>query len=158
MAEVFLTALGIAMLVLGIVGAFLPVLPGPPLAFLGVLVFSFIARFDISGGELCVFGLGAFLVTVFDYWFPVYGAKLMGGSRRGMWGAATGLVIGIFFPPLGLALGSFIGALVGEFSAGCPPGVAIKAALGSIIGLLVGIAAKFIYAVAAVAFVITKLF
>jgi len=159
MLEALLVLLGIVLLLLGIIGAFLPVLPGPPLGFLGVVVFSFIARVEVTGNELFLLGVIALLVTLLDYWFPIYGAKRTGGSRRGMWGAAIGLVIGIFFfPPFGIVFGPFLGALLGEFSMGRPPNVALKSAFGSLLGLFAGVLVKFFYAVATIVFVIIKVF
>ncbi len=159
MVEVLLIVLGIVMLLLGTIGAFLPVLPGPPFSFLGVLVISFLASVEITGDELMIFAAIALIVTLLDYWLPIYGAKRIGGSKRGVWGAAIGLGVGIFlFPPVGMVVCPFVGALLGEVSAGRPPNVAIKAALGSILGLLSGILVKLLYSVAAIIFVIVKFF
>lgn len=159
MGEVLLVLFGIAMLFLGVVGAFLPVLPGPPFSFLGVVVFSFLARVEVTGDELLLFGVVALFVTLLDYWFPIYGAKRTGGSKRGMWGAAIGLAFGLFFlPPFGMVVGPFVGALLGEFSAGRPPNIAIKAAFGSLLGLLAGTLVKFFYALVSIGFIISKFF
>jgi uncharacterized protein YqgC (DUF456 family) len=159
MVEGLLVFLGIVLLLLGVIGAFLPVLPGPPLGFLGLVVFSFLSRVEITSDELMIFGVVALLVTLLDYWFPIYGAKRTGGSKRGMWGAAIGLVLGMFFfPPLGIVVGPFMGALLGEFSLGRPAKIALKSAFGSLLGLLAGVLVKFFYAVATVVFVVIKVF
>lgn len=151
MAEGFLIALGILLLVLGALGSFLPVLPGPPLSFAGMLVLHFTPGYSFSNNQLIVFGLLAAIITVIDLVLPVYGTRRTGGSKRGMYGAAIGLVAGIFFfPPAGIIVGPFVGALVAELSNNQDLKPAVRAAFGSLLGLLAGALLKFIYSLAVI--------
>ena len=95
-------ALGLLMIV-GLVGCVLPIIPGPPLSFIGLLLLHFSKYAEYSFEFLLMFGLIAVIVTVLDYIVPIWGTKKFGGSKAGMWGAAIGLVLGlIFLPPLGI--------------------------------------------------------
>lgn len=148
MVEGFLIATGILLLIAGVIGAFLPVLPGPPLSFAGMLAIHFTKGFSFSNEKLFWYGLFAVLITLLDYILPIYGTKKTGGSRRGAWGAAIGLAAGIFFfPPAGIIFGPFVGALLAELSNNKDLGPAAKAALGSLLGLLAGALLKFAYSI-----------
>jgi uncharacterized protein YqgC (DUF456 family) len=84
------------------------------------------------------------VVTVMDYVIPVYGTRKFGGTRYGMWGCTIGLIAGVFFPPWGLIIGPFAGALVGELIGNNNSDKALKAALGSFVGFLFGTLLKLI--------------
>jgi uncharacterized protein YqgC (DUF456 family) len=132
------------MIILGILGCILPVLPGPPLSFLAILILHFTRWGDIETNLLIIFALAAIAATVFDYILPVWATKKFGGSKRGVWGATIGLVVGIFFfPPIGIIIGPFVGAFIGELSAKNTNQAALKSALGSFIGFLLGTGLKF---------------
>jgi len=85
----------------------------------------------------------AALLMVMDYVAPAIGAKKFGASKPGLWGSAIGMIIGIFFiPPWGMIVGAFIGALIGELSAGKSGRNAIRAGWGILIGNVFGIGLK----------------
>jgi uncharacterized protein YqgC (DUF456 family) len=130
--------LGGVLLLVGILGCFLPVLPGPPLAYLGLLIQQLKSSSPFSTRILIVFLLITIGITVLDYIIPVYGTKKFGGSTFGVWGSTIGLLIGLFFVPMGIIAGPFIGALIGELIATSDPAQALKAATGSFIGFLAG--------------------
>ena len=89
-------------------------------------------------------GIAAAVVTVLDYVFPVWATKKFGGSKRGVWGATIGLVVGIFFfPPIGIIVGPFVGAFIGEYTSPENKSNALKSAIGSFIGFLLGTGLKF---------------
>ncbi len=143
---VILILLGVALVLAGIVGCILPVLPGPPLAFVGLLLLWAARSWHAqSFGVTHVLVLGALsvVVTVIDFLLPVWGAKRHGASRLGLWGSVVGMLVGlVFFPPFGMIAGAFLGALGGEFLAGKAEGDALRAAWGVFVGTIAGIGFK----------------
>ena len=106
--------LAIVMMIVGIAGCLLPVLPGPPLTYLGLVVLHFTKFGPISKNLFIILGVVAVVVTVIDYVVPIWGTRQFGGSKYGMRGATVGLIIGLFLGPFGIIMGPFIGAVVGE--------------------------------------------
>lgn len=130
-------------LFLGIIGCFLPVLPGPPLGYAGLLLAHFSSEIHFTTTTLIVLGVVALLVSLLDYFVPIWGTKKFGGSKRGVLGSVAGLLIGIFFfPPLGIIIGPFLGAIAGELSHGDDLKKAIKSGFGSFLGYLFGTGIK----------------
>lgn len=142
--DIFLLIIGIILIITGLVGCIIPVLPGPPLSFFGLLALEFTRWADYSSGFLWTAAALALAVTLLDYFVPIWGTKKFGGSRRGVWGATFGLIVGLFFGPLGIILGPFLGALLGELSEHSDSNKAFKAAFGSFIGILTGVILKLI--------------
>lgn len=130
-------------LLLGFAGCFLPVLPGPPVAYVGLLLLQATERFQFTVGQLVAWGILVVVVQILDYVMPILGTKYSGGSRWGNWGCVIGTVVGIFlFAPWGILLGPFIGALIGEMLGGKAFGEAMKAGVGAFIGFLVSVVLK----------------
>ena len=143
--DILLLVLGSVLMILGILGCFLPVIPGPPLSFLGLLSVHYTEYAQFSSKFLLFWLFLAIFVTVIDYFVPVWGNKKFGGSKRGVWGSTIGLVVGIvFFPPIGIILGPFLGALIFELSNKTEFDKAFKASLGSLFGFLMGVGMKLI--------------
>ncbi len=140
--EYLLLALAIILMILGIAGCLLPVLPGPPLTYLGLVVLHFTRFADIGKNIFIIMGIVAVVVTVIDYVVPIWGTKQFGGSKYGMRGATVGLIIGLFLGPLGIIIGPFIGAVVGELIFKDDIRYAMKAGFGSLLGFLTGIGLK----------------
>jgi uncharacterized protein len=142
MSDYILIILGIIFMIIGIIGCLVPVLPGPPLSFLGLL-FLHLSRFgQFSAPTLIVFGIVAVLATVFDVIVPVWWRRKFGGSKYGTRGATIGLIIGFFLGPLGIVVGSLIGAFVGEMIFKDDINYAYKAGFGSLLSFLSGIGLK----------------
>ncbi len=130
-------------IIAGIMGAFLPVVPGPPLSFLGILILHFIKDGLFSWLFLLSWGAVVVITVTLDSFMPAEGSRRMGGSKLGIYGAFLGGVFGLFFfPPAGLIFGPIIGALIGEYLAGKNSDSALKAALGSFVGYLVAMGLK----------------
>ncbi len=142
MSDYLLLVLGIIFMIIGIIGCLVPVLPGPPLSFLGIILLQLTRFGHFSKTLLIVFGAVTALVTIIDYIIPVWGTKKFGGSKYGTRGATVGLIIGFFLGPLGIILGPLIGAFVGEMIFKDDLNYAFKAGLGSLIGFLAGIGLK----------------
>jgi len=134
--DIFWIVLGGLFMVVGLAGCFLPVLPGPPLAFIGLWIQQLKSQPPFDARFLWIWAGITLLVTVLDYWMPVYSTKKFGGSKYGIWGCTIGLIIGLWMGPLGIILGPFVGAFVGEIIANQNSSNAFKAAVGSFVGFL----------------------
>lgn len=147
--DTFLIVLGALFLIAGLLGSFLPVLPGPPLSFLGLLTLRFLAVPVISDKSLFIWGLVAAFITVLDYFLPLWTTRRMGGSQMAMRGAAIGLFLGLFLGPVGVIIGPLVGAITGELLSGKPFERALSAGIGAFLGFVCGTVAKAVYALAA---------
>ncbi len=146
--DIALVIIGFLFCVLGIIGSFLPVLPGPFTSWIGLLILHFTDAVPQNWTFLGITLGVAILVWVLDYIVPALGTKKFGGTKYGMIGSSLGLIIGlIFMGPLGIIIGPFAGAFIGEFIRdSSETSKALKAAFGSFIGFLAGTFIKFIVA------------
>ena len=147
--DIFLIILGFACVVIGLVGSFLPVLPGPSISWVGLALLYFTKAVPTNYWILGIALLITVVVSVLDYMIPAKGTKKFGGSSYGTWGTNIGLVIGIFAPiPFGFLIGPFIGAFIGELIYDRKDhNRALKAATGSFVGFLASSFLKFIICV-----------
>jgi uncharacterized protein len=142
MSDYILLILGIICMIIGIIGCLVPVLPGPPISFLGIILLHLTKFGQFTSAILITFVIVTVLVTVLDYIVPIWGTKRFGGSKYGTRGATVGLIIGFFLGPLGIVLGPLIGAFVGEMIFKDDMSYAFKAGFGSLLGFLTGIGLK----------------
>lgn len=144
MLETIAVIIGAIFVLLGLAGCILPVLPGPPLSFVGLLLLALINHFlpPLTPTLIIVMAIITLAVTVAEYILPLVSAKRYGASKWGIWGSVLGMAIGIFFSPFGMLLGAFIGAVAVEWLVQKEKGRAIKAGWGVFIGSLVGTALK----------------
>jgi len=142
MIDIILLFFGIIFIIIGLIGCIIPVLPGPPLSFLGMLFLHFSKYCDFNAQILWISGGMTVIVSIIDYIIPIWGTKRFGGSKRAVFGATIGLIIGLFFGPLGIILGPFIGAFVGEFIGNSDIRKSLKAAIGSFFGIFIGTVLK----------------
>lgn len=157
--DILLIILAIIMLLAGILGAFLPVLPGPPLSFAGLLAIHFTSQASFSLRFILIALLLTVVVTVADLVLPSYATRRTGGSRRGMYGAAIGMGAGIFlFPPAGIILGPFLGAFLAELTHDSNTNRAFKSALGSFLGLVSGAVLKLAFSLVITWYALKPLF
>lgn len=140
-----LVILGLLLAVMGLVGCILPVIPGPPLCFISLLVLSLARNWTpFSPVFLITLGILTAVVSLLDYIIPLFGARKYGATKYGVWGSIIGMVIGFFiFSPFGLFLGGFLGAVAGELFAGKKGDDALRAGLGVFVGNLLATGLKF---------------
>ena len=133
----------VILVIVGLAGTVLPVLPGVAFIFLGLLLAAWADGFQRVGAmTLAILGILTALSVAVDFLASALGAKKLGASPRAVAGATLGALVGIFFGLPGLVLGPFVGAVAGELSANRPLLHAGKAGLGTWLGLLLGSVAK----------------
>lgn len=141
--DILLIILGIVCLLVGLAGCFLPVLPGPPVSYAGLLLLHFTDKVQFSTTQLILWALLVVIVQVLDYVTPLLGTRYSGGGKWGNWGCMVGTIAGIFiFPPWGVLVGPFAGAVIGELLGGKRSADAFKAGLGAFIGFLLSVVVK----------------
>ena len=146
--DIFLVILAAFIMLLGIIGSFLPVLPGPLTSWFGLLVLHLTDAVPMNWTFLIITLIIALLIWLLDYIIPALGTKKFGGSKSGMIGTTIGLILGlIFLGPFGIIIGPFLGAYVGELMNKSNSKTAAKAAFGSFLGFLTSTFIKFIVAV-----------
>ena len=131
-------------MIAGLIGCIVPLLPGPPLAYIGFLLVQLKTDSPYTLNFMLIWAGIVAVLTVLDYLIPVYGTKKFGGTQYGVWGCAIGLFAGLWFGPLGIILGPFVGAFVGELIGSKQSHQALKAAIGSFIGFLLSTLLKLV--------------
>lgn len=147
MEGLFLLAfvVGVVLIIVGFLGCILPALPGPPFAFLALLILKFANSEIFTTQFLVIMGLVTITVYFLDYILPIFGAKVFKASKQGIWFSIIGMLIGIFFfPPFGMILGLLLGAIVGELVSGKAKREAIKIGIVSFAFSLLAIFIKIV--------------
>ena len=149
--ETFIAILAIILGIVGIIGSIAPALPGPPVSWVGMLVLYIWGGGANGAGDplttkFLLIWLGiVIVVSILDYIVPAYFTKLTGGSKYGSWGAVIGLFVGLIYPPVGIILGSLLGAFLAELLFANKPAInSLKSALGAFLGFLFGTGLKLI--------------
>ena len=141
--DVVLICCGWMLLALGLIGCFVPLIPGPPVAFCSLLVALVVGDHSSPTMNcLVIAGVVTAVVTVLDYVVPAWGAAKFHCSCGGTFGCFVGTIVGLFFLPIGIIAGPFLGALLGELLAGKKLGSSLFGALGALVGFLTGILLK----------------
>ena len=125
-----------SLLLLGVMGSIIPVLPGPLLSYIALLLYHFfINRMNVD--SLIWIGIAVAVISILDYFLQIYGVKKAGGGKYAIRGSVVGMLLGIFlFPPFGILVGAFIGAYIGakiEMEKN-----AVKIAFGALWGFIIG--------------------
>lgn len=159
-----LKILAVILALAGIVGSIIPALPGPPLAWLGMLCTYISGRAAAAATDpitltcLLVWLAATVAITILDYVVPAYMTKMTGGHKAASRGAAIGLIIGIFFTPVGMILGSLAGAFFGELIfAKSSIETSLKATLGAFFGFISGTVMKLAVSAAMTWYVVAAL-
>jgi len=143
--DLFLLTIGFLCVMLGLIGSFLPVLPGPLTSWLGLLILYFTSIVPMNYTFLGITLAIAILIWILDYIIPAIGTKRFGGSKYGVYGTTIGLLIGLLSPiPFGILIGAFLGAFIGEILHDkTNTKRAFKASIGSLLGLITSTTIKF---------------
>ena len=148
--DIVLLILGFILMLTGILGSFLPVLPGTPVSWVGLLLLYLTEAVPNDWWFLGITLVVALVVFAMDYIIPAIGTRKFGGTRAGMVGTTIGLIIAIFFPILGILgiiIWPFVGAFLGELYNKADQKSALNAAFGSFVGFLTGTFLKFVVTV-----------
>lgn len=157
--DIVLLVIGFVFMLVGILGSFLPVIPGPPISWLGLLLLYLTNAIPNNWWVLGITLAVALVILVLDYIIPAMGTKKFGGTKAGVIGTTVGLLVALFFPilgPLGIIVWPFVGALVGELLNKADNKTAAKAAFGSFLGFLTGTFLKFMLSVVYLGLFIAK--
>jgi len=139
-----LIILGLVVALIGLLGCILPLIPGPPLSFLSLIILSYAKSWEpFSATFLLVMAGMTIAITISEYMLPIGGAKRYGASKRGIWLSIAGMILGFFlFPPWGMVIGAVGGAFIGEILAGRRVKEALRASWGVVVGNLFVIGLK----------------
>jgi uncharacterized protein YqgC (DUF456 family) len=144
----FLLILSVILIITGLIGSFIPIIPGPITSWFGLFTLSQIKNFPNNNTLLITTFVIGITIFILDYFIPIIGSKYFGGSKYGIIGTSIGLLIGLISPvPFGIIIGAFLGALIGEILAGKQLSEGIKPAMGSLIGIITSSVIKFFTAV-----------
>ena len=155
-----LIVLGLLLSLVGLIGCVLPVIPGPPLSFLALLILAYAKNWEpFSLTFLVIMAILTVVVSILDYVIPAGGAKKYGASKTGMWGSIIGMPLGLFFfPPWGILLGGIAGALTGELIAGKEGKKAFQASWGIFVGFMVSTGLKLAFSGVLLFFYVKEMF
>ena len=143
--DIILLIIGLLLCLIGIVGSFLPIIPGPVTSWLGILLLNLTSVVEFNLNFVLITLTVAISVGILDYLIPVLGVKKLGGTRSGQIGTTLGLIIAlIILGPIGIIIGPFGGALLGEISTKKSLQDSIKPAFGAFIGVIAGSVIKFL--------------
>lgn len=146
--DISLWLLALICIAAGFVGMVLPAIPGPPILFAGLIFAAWAEDFVYVGwGTLLVLGALCIAAIALDFIAGAMGAKRYGASPAAITGALLGAFAGIFLGPIGLLMGPFFGAVLGELLMGAGAQQAGRAGFGATLGMLIGIVAKLVIGV-----------
>lgn len=152
--DTIIAVLGIVLIVLAAAGSVLPVLPGAPVAYgaLFLLLLHSEGAANIGTKDFVIYGLAVGLISLADYYLPIWGTKKFGGTNAGKRGSFWGMLLGLFvltpvMGPMSILVGPLIGAYAGEMIAHRNNKMALRSAWGSFLGFLAGTALKLVFCV-----------
>lgn len=149
--------LGIVLAVVAIFGSVLPLLPGPPIAYIGLLLQQLRTDKPFTATFLIVWAVIVAVSLLLDYLIPIWGTKKFGGTKYGVWGCTIGFIAAFWLGPFGIIIGPLLGAFIGEMIAQNNSTNALKAALGSFVGFLLGSFLKLVICFFMLYYIITSI-
>lgn len=155
--EIFLSIVSGILILVSIVGCVLPALPGPILGYAGIILLHLTQRVEFQAKELVILAIATVASIVLDYVMGPYMTKKFGGSKFGVIGSIIGLIVGLFFGPLGIIVGPFVGAVGGELINDKDMNRAFKSGLGSFVGFIVTTGFKLIVCCVFLWYFVTKI-
>lgn len=164
--EYLIYLIAIVCIIVGIVGDVVPGLPGVPVSYAAMLLLHFFTDITYSSETLVIYGIICVVITILDYFVPIWGTKKFGGTKAGVRGSTIGLVVSIIVLPLlgivigpfgiiGILAGPFLGAYIGEKMGGVADHLAWRSAFGSFVGFVAGTLLKVVYSIV-IGFVVIK--
>ena len=146
--DLLLIIISAVLIILGIIGSFMPILPGPLTSWFGLFILNLISSVEIDSALLIITFIIAATIFILDSLIPIYGSKYFGATKYGIIGASIGLVIGIITPiPFGILIGPILGALIGELLFNNDLRKSIKSSIGVLIGFVVSSLIKFVISI-----------
>ena len=143
--DLLLIIISAVLIILGIIGSFMPILPGPLTSWFGLFIVNLISSVEIDNTLLIITFIIAATIFILDSLIPIYGSKYFGATKYGIIGASIGLVIGIIIPiPFGILIGPILGALIGELLFNNDLKKSIKSSIGVLIGFVASSFIKFV--------------
>ncbi|MED5355081.1 MAG: DUF456 domain-containing protein [Bacteroidota bacterium] len=147
--DLFLIIISSLLIILGMVGSFMPIIPGPLTSWFGLFIFNLIPTVEIDNTILVITFIISIIIFILDNLIPIYGSKYFGATKYGIIGASIGLVVGILSPiPFGILIGPIFGALIGELMFNNDLKKSIKSSIGVLIGFLASSLIKFVTCIA----------
>jgi len=143
------------LLIAGIVGAVLPVIPGPILSAIGLFIAVFTG--ELVGAAAWLLIISGFIIFLIDFLMPAYLTKKSGASKRASNGALIGMILSLFTGP-GILLGAFIGAFIGEYTLTSDASKSTKASFYAVLGVFSGIVIKLIYTVGVILYYLSTVY
>ena len=145
--DILYIILALVLAFVGLLGSVVPVLPGPPLSYVALILLCFCKGAEVSVTTLVIMGVLMAVITIVDYIAPAWMTKLKGGSKSASNGAIVGTIVGLFFGPIGVIVGPFLGAFIGEVIANSSSGKAFNVALMSFWAFILTSGVKLIYGI-----------
>lgn len=139
--ESVIISIAILLSIAGVIGCIVPGLPGTPLNFIAMLLVQWVVH-PFENYTLILYGLLTTVIVVVDYMVPIWFAKKYGATKAGIWGSIIGMLLGIFFTPVGMLLGMIVGAIVGDMLAGKSTGAATRSGVATFFGTLLSMVLK----------------
>lgn len=164
--EYLIFLLAVVFIIVGIIGDVVPGLPGVPISYAAMILLHFFTDITYTTEALIIYGILCAVITIVDYFVPVWGTKKFGGTKAGVRGSTIGLIVGVVVLPIlgivigpfgliGILAGPFFGAYIGEKMTGVDDQLAWRSAIGSFVGFVAGTLLKVVYSLV-VGFVVIK--